>query len=80
MLQGARATHIRELTPRRAIGRIREWRLIKPPFSEMAGGSSIARICTQRHRGFTLAKDFIDLFLRAGVQRNARDAMSRNTA
>jgi len=42
--------------------------------------SSIARICTRRHRGFTLAKDLIDLFLRAGVQRSARDAMSRNTA
>ncbi|MGM4992141.1 hypothetical protein [Tardiphaga sp. 841_E9_N1_2] len=54
--------------------------MIKPPFSEMAGGSSIARMCTRRHRGFTLAKDFIDLFLRAGVQRSARDAMSRNTA
>jgi hypothetical protein len=37
-------------------------------------------MCTRRHRGFTLAKDFIDPFLRSGVQRNARDAMSRNTA
>jgi hypothetical protein len=37
-------------------------------------------MCTRRHRGFTLAEDFIVLFLRAGVQRSARDAMSRNTA
>jgi hypothetical protein len=37
-------------------------------------------MCTRRHRGFTFAKDSIDLFLRARVQRNALDAMSRNTA
>jgi hypothetical protein len=36
-------------------------------------------MCTRRHRDFTLAKDFIGLFC-ALVQRNARAAMSRNTA
>ncbi|WP_441240186.1 hypothetical protein [Tardiphaga sp. 768_D3_N2_1] len=80
MLQGARAnTYPRTDAPARdkAHSGIA---LYQAAYSAKSQGLSIAQMCTRRHRGFTFAKDCIDLFLRARVQRNALGAMSRNTA
>jgi hypothetical protein len=80
LLQGARATHIREPTPRRAIGRIREWRLIKPPVQQNGRGHR-SRECARDVIAASYSLKILPIsFLRNGVQRNARDAMSRNTA